>query len=588
MSSIPPITLSGFSSGIPVDQIISQLMSIERRPITGFQQQISRIRSQDSVYNSINQTAVKIQSGLQALTQNTVSSPDLFARKTATSTTPATATASVDNSAAAPQTLSLTVNSVATATQATTQAASFGVGVGQAVAMGTNINAIFPKTISSGTLTLFRNGSPINITVTNTSTLSSLNTAIQTATGGNTTLTANANGALTLTDSGGATISLGGSADTSNFADITGLKFATPGTSISGKNLTRVDLNTDVTTAGANLNTVVTAGSTFTIGTSSFTVGNKSLNTLINEINNSAGAGVTISYNSSTNKMEMISKQTGSQYVNMSNTSGNFLTAMGLIVGGNSTTSQTRGSNASFVLNGSTIQSASNSVTSDITGVAGLTLNLISGAGSTTNINIASDKAPLTDNINTFITDFNALIASIDTNTNGQTGALAGDSALIFFRNNLRRTLADRTTDPPSPYQSLSSIGISTGAVTGTSSFGTSLVLDATKLNTALETNPDAVRELMIGTNGIMTRVKSLIDSAVKDAPQDTEDGLFPARTSSSLRRIDQLNRTIERAEARLLKKEELLRRQYTAMESAISRFRSQGNALAGLSTSAR
>jgi flagellar hook-associated protein 2 len=586
MSSIPPITLSGFSSGIPVDQIISQLISIERRPITGFQQQISRIRSQDSVYNSINQTAVKIQSGLQALTQNTVSNPDLFGRKTATSTTTATATASVDNSAAAPQSLSLTVNTVATATKASTQAGSFGAGVGQAVVMGSAMNTIFPKTISSGTMTLFRNGTPININVTNTDTLSTLNTAIQGATGGNTSLSANANGALTLTDSGGATISLGGSADTSNFADITGLKFATPGTSISGKNLTRVDLNTDVTTAGANLNTTVTGGSTFSIGTASFTVGNKSLNTLINEINNSANAGVTISYNSSTNKMEMISKQTGSQYVNMSDTSGNFLTAMGLIVGGNSTTSQTRGTNAEFVLNGSTIQSASNSVTSDITGVAGLTLNVISPGTST--INISSDKKPLSDNIKSFINDFNSLIQSIDTNTNGQTGALAGDSALIFFRNNLRRAVADRNTSAPAGYQSLSTIGISTGAVTGTSSFGTSLVLDETKLSTALETDPDAVRELMIGTTGIMTRVKAMIDSAVKDAPQDTEDGLFPARNSSSQRRIDQLNRTIERAEARLVKKEELLRRQYTAMESAISKFRSQGNALAGLNTSVR
>ncbi len=265
MSSTPPITLSGFSSGIPVDQIISQLMSIERRPITGFQQQISRIRGQDSVYNSINQTAVKIQSTLQALTQNTISNPDLFGRKTATSTATGTATASVDNSASAPQSLSLTVNSVATATKATTQAGSFGAGVGQAVAIGSTINTIFPKTISSGTMTLFRNGTPLTINVTNTDTLSTLNTAIQGATGGNTSLSANANGQLTLTDSGGATISLGGSADTSNFADITGLKFATPGTSIAGKNLTRVDLNTDVTTAGANLNTVVTGGSTFTI-----------------------------------------------------------------------------------------------------------------------------------------------------------------------------------------------------------------------------------------------------------------------------------------------------------------------------------
>ena len=411
---------------------------------------------------------------------------------------------------------------------------------------------------------------------------------INTTTGGDISLAISGDGKLSATSAGGDTISFGAISDTSNFLDVTGLKFAAPASTLnSNKNLTTIDLNATITTAAANMNTLVNSGD-IVLGNVLFSTAGKSLNQLMTEINNST-AGVTMTYNSTTNKVEMISKKTGSQYVNMSNHfTGNFLGAIGLIVGVDSTVSQTQGNNAEFVLNGSTIQSASNSVTSDITGVAGLTLNLISGSGATSTINIASDKKPLGDNIKAFINDFNSLIQSIDTNTNGQTGALAGDSALIFFRNNLRRTVADRNTSAPSAYQSLSSIGISTGAVTGTSSFGTSLVLDETKLNTALETNPDAVRELMIGATGIMTRVKSMIDSAVKDAPQDTEDGLFPARSSSSQRRIDQLNRTIDRAEARLVKKEELLRRQYTAMESAISKFRSQGNALSGLNTSVR
>jgi flagellar hook-associated protein 2 len=580
-----PITLSGFSSGIPVSQIIEQLMAIERRPITLMEQQISTINSQQSVYNSLQTQTTRVQSALTTLSANTFSNPDLFNRKTATSSDATNATATVTNSAAAPQTLNVNVINTATATRAQSTGVNFSNRVGQGIASGTLVRDIFPKTISSGTLTVFDGTNAYTVTVDNNADIQTFFNNLNTTSGGAISGSVDAaTGQIQLTTTSGNNLRFGDTNDTSNFADVTGLKFSTPASTVNSRSLTSISLSAAVTTAAANLNTTVAGGSTFTIGSASFSADGKSLSTLINEINASAAAGVTASFNSTTNRLELISKSTGSQFIYLEDTSGNFLQAMNLISGSDFTSSQTQGQNASFEVNGNTFSSASNSVGSDITGLDGVTLNLVD-AGTTT-INITKNTTPLIDGIKTFITEFNSLISNIDANTNAQAGGrLAGDQSLLFFRNNMRRIVSDRVATT-TPYETMASVGISTGAVTGTAAAATSnaLVLDEAKLQAAIDADPEKVKEMMIGAStGILTRLKATVDAALING-NGTNDGLFAARTTSANTRITQINRSIERAERRLETKEAMLRRQFAAMETAISRFLGQGSALSGLS----
>ncbi|MCK7484498.1 MAG: hypothetical protein MZU97_02325 [Bacillus subtilis] len=85
---------------------------------------------------------------------------------------------------------------------------------------------------------------------------------------------------------------------------------------------------------------------------------------------------------------------------NSEGSTSNFLTAMGLITsGGDSLSSQTLGNNAKFYLNDSTTAQFANSnvLTSDITGITGLTITLKSASETkTANINVEQDTEALT------------------------------------------------------------------------------------------------------------------------------------------------------------------------------------------------
>jgi flagellar hook-associated protein 2 len=100
-------------------------------------------------------------------------------------------------------------------------------------------------------------------------------------------------------------------------------------------------------------------------------------------------------------------------------------------------------------------------------------------------------------------------------------------------------------------------------------------------LDAALASNPDQVRELMIGTNGIVTQLKTMVDNALNLDPNS--GGLFSSHTTSYQARTKKLNDSIAATQARLDQKEQLLRKQFSAMETAISQSQSQGNALSGL-----
>lgn len=366
-------------------------------------------------------------------------------------------------------------------------------------------------------------------------------------------------GKIQIDNAAGHTVQLGANGDTSNFLDLTFLKTGdkTATSVTSSVALTRVNLGAVASTAGANLATPLTDG-TFTIGKATFDTTGKTLNAIISEINNNADAGVSISYDVAANRLNLSATGSGSALITMADGTSNFLGAMGLISGGDSTLSQTAGKNAEFYVNGTQLFSGSNTVSSSITGLTGVTLELKGqNVGAPIDIVISRDASKLETAVTDLVAQLNQAISFIDEQTDMQNNnaKLKGESSLRRFRDQLRSTMSNPVAGL-TKYSTLFSVGISTGAVTaGDNTASSKFQFDKTQFEAALASNPDEVSALMVGATGVLTQLKTLTDNALNDDANESLDGLFAGHNNSTERRIKDLNTQISRAESRLAQK---------------------------------
>ena len=90
------LSAAGIGSGLDVDNIVSQLMSFERRPLVKIQQQLSGIDTKVSAYGQLKSALSTFQSAMQEL-----STPSALKVFTPTSGNDDIFTASATNTAAA-------------------------------------------------------------------------------------------------------------------------------------------------------------------------------------------------------------------------------------------------------------------------------------------------------------------------------------------------------------------------------------------------------------------------------------------------------------------------------------------------------
>jgi flagellar hook-associated protein 2 len=148
---------------------------------------------------------------------------------------------------------------------------------------------------------------------------------------------------------------------------------------------------------------------------------------------------------------------------------------------------------AAFTLNGLSITSASNTVSSAVSGVT-LTLKGTTTPGSPINITIAKNDSKITEAITGFTEKFNELVdtlkqlSSFDPSTE-QAGPLLGDSVVRNVESQLRRIISSSSTGADGNISSLSTIGITTDR-TG------KLSLDSNKLQSSLTDNRDVLAQI--------------------------------------------------------------------------------------------
>jgi len=257
----------------------------------------------------------------------------------------------------------------------------------------------------------------------------------------------------------------------------------------------------------------------------------------------------------------------------------------------NGQTSSTTGVDAQFTVNGASYTRSSNNVTDVVAGLE-LTLNGQTTSPVTITVGAATvDGKALAAKMKAFVDAYNAVVdatrsrtsekrvPNAETTTDAKKGVLFGDTALTQMLSQLRNAAMDPlNVGNSTSIDELAEIGVSTGNPTGGTSTQESLngrlVFDEAKFLKAFEADPASVERVLRGTTvqeGFATR----LDNVLK--PLTEVGGLFDGRITASASELSRLGSDLKRMDARLLRKEEYLRRQFTSLETALSRLNSQG-----------
>ncbi len=324
-------------------------------------------------------------------------------------------------------------------------------------------------------------------------------------------------------------------------------------------------------------------GGTFTLNGTTITWSQSdSLNNVLARINASS-AGVQASYDAFSDRVTFSSTQTGGTAIAMQDVSGNLLQALHVMKGPSTSQPQQLGQNAivdiAGVNGGNDIVLPTNTVTNYIPGV---TLTLQKASTTPVNVTIGQDTATTTTAVQNLVTALNTAFTDINTATHTdqdptKSGVLAGDMSLQGVENMISGTLNSIVGGASSSYQDLSTIGISTGKIGSPVSQNYAYQLDATKLAAALQANPNAVQQLLIGTQsspGIATTLNTYLNGLIGPT------GLFASRLQSITSSTTDLNNQITTMQTQLNDRQTMLRTQYAQLQSMLVALQSQGNAV--------
>ena len=255
-----------------------------------------------------------------------------------------------------------------------------------------------------------------------------------------------------------------------------------------------------------------------------------------------------------------------------------------------------QGKDALFTIDGVAGSSASNTVTN---GIAGVTLTLrgvttTSGPATVTVGAPGADPNAITQKLQAFVNTYNSVVDAIQqklteksvpnatTTSDQQKGLLFGDSQLSNLLDTMRQAIYNPIPGLPAGMNSLSALGITTGDPSATinqDSLAGKLTIDTTKLQAALTTNPNGVRDLLAGTStatGWAASFGKIVDAA------SGPTGTLADRINGEAADIKDLQASISDWNDRLALRQQTLQAQFAAMETALSQSQAQGSWLAG------
>lgn len=330
----------------------------------------------------------------------------------------------------------------------------------------------------------------------------------------------------------------------------------------------------------ASASSTVGSGSlTFTTGSGSFTVNvaaTDSLSTIQSNINAASGnTGVQASIinvdngsGGTVSKLVFTATQTGTANaitVTAADSDGNNTDTSGLsALASNNLTQVAAAQDAIIKVDGQQVTSSTNTISSVVTG---LTMNLTQAqSGVTTTMTVSTDNSPLTTALQNLVTQYNAYqktyssLTSYNSTTN-VAGPLLGDATATSTNSALRSIFGNNITTGSSTVQNLADIGIQVDQ-SGVMS------LDTTKLNSALQADPSAVRSLLTGSGtGLVSQVDKQLNPFLQFG------GTFDSRTQSINSQLSSIAQQQSDLTLNLQQYQKTLLNQFTAMDSYVAQM---------------
>ena len=234
-----------------------------------------------------------------------------------------------------------------------------------------------------------------------------------------------------------------------------------------------------------------------------------------------------------------------------------------------SLTSIQTASDAIIYVDGQKVTKDSNSFSDVISGVT-ITLKK-ADLSKTETLSIALDKDSAKSKVNDFIKAYNALASTMSSLSSynaetKQASRLFGDSTLRGVQNQVRQVLANPVSGVPG-VSTLAEIGIKTNK-SGV------LELDATKLDSVINSNFESVSQLFASTDGLAKRFDGVLKNYL------SSDGALSSRVDGANKQIRDITDQRGKLNIRLAALESRYRKQFTAMDALVGQLQATGSYL--------
>ncbi|AGA89136.1 flagellar capping protein [Thioflavicoccus mobilis 8321] len=219
-------------------------------------------------------------------------------------------------------------------------------------------------------------------------------------------------------------------------------------------------------------------------------------------------------------------------------------------------------------INGFLSSSATNSISDAITGV---TLTLTEADPDTTHeLTIAADRTPVRKALEGLIGAFNAVTSTVGKLTavdaEGAGSILTGDALLRGASSQLRRLISSQVGG--GAVRALADAGVTTGS-------DGKLSIDDARLNELLESDPEALRDLLFGDDALVARFERVVDGYLDG------EGSIDAREDGLEERLERLSDRREALDLRMEKVEARYLAQFTALDSLVAQLNQTSSFLA-------
>ncbi|MBX3210440.1 MAG: flagellar filament capping protein FliD [Labilithrix sp.] len=235
---------------------------------------------------------------------------------------------------------------------------------------------------------------------------------------------------------------------------------------------------------------------------------------------------------------------------------------------------------AELTVDGLAVSRPTNSIADAIPGV---TLALTKTTTEAATVRVAGDSSALKAKLNQFVAIYNDIVntghnvAGYGT-TKAQNPVLAADSGIRRTLDRISSIVTGAVPNASGDFRSLSAVGI------GLSRDGL-MTLDASKLDAALEKDPESVRRLFVtdtntGSTGVMKTLGDAITNLVTG-----DSGAVKSRIDALSAQSRRLVESRSKREERVLAYEQQLRRQFASLDQAMNRYQAMSNALGSITS---